>query len=336
MISKVLLSYVNACREAIVISENVSLDIPKPDNVIFAGMGGSGISGNLVKDIIQDSVGVPMHPLRGYTLPKYVSEKTLVFCTSYSGNTEETLSQFVEAVKRKCSIISICSAGKLLEWSQKLDIPVIRVPAGYVPREALPYLLFPLLVSMQKIFQLDFSKDVEEFLQLVPKIDLKKIDEISHRIKDSMPVICGDSDFFGILRRIKSQLNENSKMLARFEELPELNHNEVVGYELFENPAVSMIFVRDIDENKMIKHRIEITKDVIGDKVKNFHDIWSYGSSKLSKVLSLVYQGDYLSFKLAEARNVDWQPTKNIDNVKEGLKELGTVQKLEKELGFIS
>lgn len=332
----ILKNYVNTCREAIKIAEDVKLNIPKPIHIVFTGMGGSGISGNLVKDIVKDDITEPIDVSKGYSLPGFAKENSLVVCTSYSGNTEETLSQFVEALKRKCSIISIGSGGKLLEWSKRFNVPFVQVPSGYHPRETIPYLFFPLITCIQKLFQVDFSKDIEEFLELVPKINLADIDRIASDIKNTIPVIYGPSSFLGVLRRIKSELNENSKMHAKFEELPELSHNEVVGYELFESPQLSVIFLREQDEPPVISRRIETIKEIVTGKVGSFHDMWTYGNSKLAKVLSLVYQGDYLSFKLAELRNVDWKQTKTIDRVKESLKELGTVEKLERELGFIS
>ncbi len=332
----ILENYVNICKEAIEIAKNVKLDITKPSHVIFTGMGGSGISGNLVKDIVKDSITGPIDVSKGYNLPGFAKEDSLVVCTSYSGNTEETLSQFVEALKRKCRVISIGSGGKLIEWSKRFGVPFIQVPSGYQPRESIPYLFFPLIMCMEKIFQLDFSKDIEEFLELVPTIDLAKVDDIASVIKDTTPIIYGPSAFLGVLRRIKSELNENSKMHSKFEEFPEMNHNEIVAYELFNSPYFSVIFIRDHDEMPTISKRIEIVKEIITGKVNSFHDMWAYGNSKLAKVLSLVYQGDYLSFKLAELRNVDWKQAKTIDKVKESLKELGTMEKLERELGFIS
>lgn len=334
--NSILKDYVRVCRDAIKIAENMNLDIRNPSHVVFAGMGGSGISGNLVKDIVKDDITQPIDVSKGYSLPGFAKEGSLVVCTSYSGNTEETLSQFVEALKRKCHIISIGSGGKLLEWSKRFNVPFIQVPGGYQPRESIPYLFFPLMTCIQKIFELDLSADIEEFLQLVPTINLADMDKIASDIKDTMPVIYGPSNCLGAMRRVKSQLNENSKMHAQFEELPELNHNEVVGYEAFGYPYMSVIFMRRDDEPPVMSKRIEIVKEIIRGKVTSSHDMHAYGKSKLAKILSLVYQGDYLSFKLAELRNVDWKTAKTIDRVKEELKGLGTVEKLEKELSFIS
>lgn len=328
-----MLDYKKLCEDAIKLADGIQLNFDRPHNIIFAGMGGSGISGDLAKDIA--SLDIPVEVSKGYNLPVHANSNTLFICTSYSGNTEETLSQFVEAVKRRCSILSITSGGKLLEWSGKFNIPVIHLPTGYQPRDALPYLFFSLIACLEKLGLKSFSGEVKEFLEVIQEINLSEIDEIASAIKDSLPVIYGSSEFSGVMRRIKSELNENSKMLAKFDELPELNHNEVVGYEILSYPNVSVIFIRDKDERSEISRRAEITKEIVKDKVNGIHEIWSYGSSKLAKVMSLVYQGDYLSFKLAELRNVNREQVRTIDKVKEDLKGLNTVEKLEKELDML-
>lgn len=321
------------CKEAINTADSIKLDMPKPNCIVFAGMGGSGISGNLVKDTVD--LDIPIEISKGYTLPAYANSNSLVVCTSYSGNTEETLSQFVEAVKRKCRIISITSGGKLLEWSKKLGITFIQLPTGYQPRDSLPYLFFSLTACLEKLGLKTFSTDVKEFLELIQKIDLPQIDKIALSIKDSIPVLYGSSGFSGVLRRIKSQLNENSKMFVKFDELPELSHNEVVGYELSSYPNISVIFVRDKHEMKGIAKRVEIIKEILQGKIKEIHELWSYGNSRLAKVMSLVCQGDYLSFKIAEIKNINREQTKTIDKVKQELRSLNTIETLERELGFI-
>jgi len=308
--------------------------MPKPNNIIFAGIGGSAIPGELVKDAVD--LNIPIEVSRSYTLSTHANSSSLVICISYSGNTEEPLSQFVEAVKKQIPVVSIASGGKLLEWSKRLNIPFIQVPSGYQPRETIPHLFFSAIACLEKLGLKDFSEDKKEFLDLISEINLSAIDRIAEEIKDSIPVIYGSVEFSGVLRRIKNELNENSKMLAKFEEVPEMTHNEIVGYEVFGYPNVSVIFLRDKDERQEIRKRIEVTKEILVEKVKNINEIWAYGNSKLSKVMSLVYQGGYLSFELAKLRNVDWRQIKTIDKLKESLEELGVVEKLERDLGFIS
>lgn len=331
--SNTIQNYRKICDEAIQLANTIKLNFSNPERIIFAGMGGSGIAGNLVKDVA--NLDIPIEVSKGYTLPSLTNSNSLVVCISYSGNTEETLYQFVEAVKRKCAIFSISSGGKLLEWSKKLDIPFVQLPSGYEPREALPYLFFSALSILEKLNLKDYSSGKNEFLNLMEKIDLKRIDKIANDIKDSLIFIYGSTEFSGVLRRIKNELNENSKLIAKVEELPELNHNEIVGYEIFSYPNISVIFLRDVDERIEISKRIEITKNIIRDKVRNINEIWTYGKSKLSKVMSLVYQGAYLSFKLAELKGIDWRRTKTIDRIKQELKSLNTVEKMEKEIEHI-
>lgn len=327
-----MLDYSKLCKDAIALTGSIELTYGRPHNIIFAGMGGSGISGYLLKDILRDSFDIPVEVSGDYDLPATAGPQTLFICTSYSGNTEETLTQFTHAVRRKCNIVSITSGGKLLEWSQKLGIPCIKLPSGYQPRDALPYLFFSLTACLERLGLKDFSSDKEEFLAIIPTIEMTSIEEIAIAIKGSKyPLIYGPSKFLGVLRRIASQLAENSKMLSKFSELPELNHNEVVGYEIDSHPDVSIIFVRDREEKPEIGKRIQITREIAQGRVNTVHDIWSYGNSQLAKVMSLVYQGDYLSFKLAEIKSVNREQVKTIDKVKQDLKELGTVERLERE-----
>ncbi|MEM7827324.1 MAG: SIS domain-containing protein, partial [Candidatus Aenigmatarchaeota archaeon] len=208
--SNTIQNYRKICDEAIQLANTIKLNFSNPERIIFAGMGGSGIAGNLVKDVA--NLDIPIEVSKGYTLPSLTNSNSLVVCISYSGNTEETLYQFVEAVKRKCAIFSISSGGKLLEWSKKLDIPFVQLPSGYEPREALPYLFFSALSILEKLNLKDYSSGKNEFLNLMEKIDLKRIDKIANDIKDSLIFIYGSTEFSGVLRRIKNELNENSKL----------------------------------------------------------------------------------------------------------------------------
>ncbi len=326
------MDYVKTCQEAISLADSIKLILSKPRNIIFAGMGGSGISSNLIKDILADSLEIPIEISKSYTLPAYANSETLFICTSYSGNTEETLKQFVEALKKKCSIISITSGGKLLEWSRRFNVPVVKLPEGLYPRDSLPYQFFSLIGVLENLNIWEFSEGKREFIELLPTIDLTKIDSIAQSIKHTLPILYGSSDFSGVLRRIKSQLNENSKMVAKFDEIPELNHNEVVGFEAYSYPYLSAIFLQDRNSAPEISKRVEITKEILKGRVTEIHEIWSYGISRLARVMTLVYQGDYLSVKLAEINNVNRGETKTIDKVKQDIKSLNTVEMLEREL----
>jgi len=137
--------------EAAKLAETVSVSYPKPKSIIVAGMGGSAIGGELLKDWARDKLAVPIEVCREYSLPAYANKRTLVFVVSYSGETEESLSIFLDAVKRQCMIVCLSSGGTLQEFAEKLSIPHLHVPSGMAPRATLPYLFIPLCVLMEKI-----------------------------------------------------------------------------------------------------------------------------------------------------------------------------------------
>jgi len=328
--------YPEMCLNAIKLVEKTDIPDYKFDKIIICGMGASIISGNLLKDLLRNEVPIMIEVSNEYQLPAYVDEKTLVFCMSYSGNTEETLSQFVDAVKRKCKIIVITSDGKLKEWCEKLSIPLIQLPEGYQPRATLPYQFFIMLACLQKFKLINKRKEIEEAIQVLKSIKTEKFKDISLSLKDSYPVIYGFGIFSAVAKRFKDQFNENSKAPARYAVFPELNHNEIVGYQnenLNKNSFV--ILLRDRDESEKIRLRIETTKELIKDKVKRIKDIFALGKSKLAKMMSLLFIGDCLSYELAVLNKVDPEQTENIAILKKTLKErLGLVKKLEKKLGF--
>lgn len=328
--------YPEMCLDAIKLVEKVDIPDYKFDKIIICGMGASIISGNLLKDFLRNEVPIMIEVSNEYKLPAYADENTLIFCVSYSGNTEETLSQFVDAIKGKCKIIAITSNGKLKEWCEKLSIPLIQLPKGYQPRATLPYQFFIMLACLQKLKLINKREEIEETIQVLKTIKTGKFKEISLSLKDSYPVIYGFGIFSAVAKRFKDQFNENSKVPARYSVFPELNHNEIVCYENKDlNKNSFVILLRDKDEPEEIRVRIETTKELIKDKVKGIKDIFALGKSKLAKMMSLLFIGDYLSYELSVLNKVDPEQTENIAILKKVLKEkLNLVEKLEKKLNF--
>lgn len=303
------------------------------DKIIICGMGGSAISGDLIKEFLRDIYPIQIQVSREYHLPSYADKETLVFCVSYSGNTEETLSQFVDAIKIGCKMISITSDGKLKEWSDKLEIPCIKVPQGIQPRAAIPYLLIPMILYLETIEHANFYEALRESVDLIKSLAKKDLDVMAESLLNKQIAVYSSTPFKAIARRMKTQLNENTKIPARFAVFPELNHNEIVGYQNDAlNNNLSVIFLRDLDEPEEIKIRMELTKKLICKKVKIF-EIWSLGKSKLSKMFSLLYTTDYLTIKLAELYGIDIDPVSQITVLKKEMrKRLNLVDKLENEL----
>jgi len=331
-------------QKAAKIAEKISLRYPKPENIIVAGMGGSGIGGELLKDWARDKAQMPIEVSRNYSLPAYANEKSLVLTVSYSGETEESLSAFLDAAKRKCMIHCISSGGSLLKFAEKLNVPYLRVPSGMPPRAALPYLFTPLLKALEKIKLVSgVSEDFSEATKILERISGENAPENLARenfsktlalgIAASVPVVYGFGVYRSVAQRFKQQFNENSKIPSKWEFFSELNHNEIVGWEKAGKLAkcFSTIFIRDKNEPNEIRSRIETTKALMHYDSKMF-EVWAQGKSALARMLSTICIGDFTSVYLAILRKVDPTPVKTIALLKEKMKQSGTKEKIIREL----
>lgn len=333
---EIIKKYPEMCMDAVKKAENVDIPSYEFDKIIVCGVGGSAIGGDLLKNLLKDKISIPIEVLREYHLPAYANENTLTFCVSYSGDTEETLSQFVDAIKKKCKIIVITSGGKLKEWCERLNSPHVLIPTGYQPRMALPYLFFSMIACLQKLRLVNLQKEIDETIELLKRIKTDSVKKLANSMKDSMIVVYSSDEFSGVAKRVKTQINENSKMVAKYDIFPELDHNEIVGYQNQKlNKNSFVLILMDKDEPEEIKARIEITKDLIKDKVKGIQDIWAEGKSKLAKMMSLVFLGDVLSYELAVLNKVDPIKIESIVALKKKLKKLDLVRKLEKKINQI-
>jgi glucose/mannose-6-phosphate isomerase len=321
----------------------------KPVNIIVTGMGGSAIGGEFLKDWAKNNIHVPIEVNREYHLPAYANEETLVLVTSYTGDTEETLSSLCDAIKKKCMIYCITSGGTLMKIAERLNMPYLQVPAGMPPRAALPYMLIPLLVFLEKIgLTSGISVELDEALSIIKEIEVQNAVEVP--VKDSLtktlavniegfiPMIYGFGVFSSVARRLKQQINENAKMMSKWDNLPELNHNEIVGYEksgTIKDVFVA-IFIRDKDETVEIRSRIEITKELIKPSGLSIYEIWSQGKSSLAKMLSVIAVADFLSNYLAVLRGIDPTPVQTIDKLKSSLRKNCVKEQVIKEIEEIT
>lgn len=333
------------CEKAAKPAEEALIDYPKPKKIIVAGMGGSAIGGELVKDWARDKLTVPIEVVRDYSLPAYADEKTLVFIVSYSGETEESLSIFMDALKRHCMIFCLSSGGKLLELAEKLKTPYLRVPSGMPPRAALPYLFLPIPIILEKIALVSGVKaEISESSRVLKEVSLKNspnkafnsnfCKKLASAINGTIPIVYGFGIYRAVAQRFKQQFNENSKVPSKWEFFPELNHNEIVGWELAENLAknLSVILIRDKDEPNEIRLRIEATKELMPKDFPRVLEVWSVGESRLAKMLSTICVGDFTSVYLALLRGVDPTPVKTISLLKEKLKRSGVKERIIREL----
>ncbi len=330
---------------AVQIAEKVVFDYTKPKAVIVAGMGGSAIGGELLKDWSYDMITIPVEVCREYTLPAFADKTTLTFIVSYSGETEEALSVFLDAVKRNCMMVCITSGGTLLDFAEKLKIPSVRIPEGIPPRAALPYLFTPKLIILEKLGVITrVSGGISEAVSVLrqvcsenaPQMPLKEnfSKKIAAAVYGTVPVVYGLGFYRSVAQRFKQQFNENSKIPSKWEVFPELNHNEVVGWEEAEKLAhnFSVLILRDKNEAKPIRCRIEATKELLRSKVRGIYEVWSQGRGKLAKMLSTTAIGDFTSVYLAILRGIDPTPVKSISMLKDKIAKTGLKDKIIGEL----
>jgi glucose/mannose-6-phosphate isomerase len=318
------------CRDAIKRAKQV--DMPKivnPQNIVIVGMGGSAIGGEILHDWLRDTLPIPVEVCRDYVLPAYVNKDTLVFGNSYSGNTEETLTAFLSAIKRKCAVLAVTSGGQLEEFCKKLHVPHVMIPAGLQPRVAVPYMFFPLPVLLEKLGILSNIEDeLEEAIAVLEKVAKansptvpagdNQAKQLAAELLRTIPVVYGFRQYTSIAHRLKAQFNENSKVPSRSNVFPELNHNETVGYDAPEalSKQHSVILIRDTQEPSEIRNRIETTTDLVFGRANKVMEIMAQGKGKLAKMFSVLCTGDYASVYLAILQNKDPTPVKIIDRVK--------------------
>lgn len=327
------------------IAEGVTLNYVKPQAVIVAGMGGSAIGGELLKDWARDTLQIPLEVCREYTLPAFANEKTLTFIVSYSGETEETLSVFLDAVKRKCMVAVISSGGKLLEFARKRQMPTLQIPAGIPPRAALPYLFTPMSIFLEKLGLIQNVKaEISEAITILkrvcsensPEKPLKEnfAKELAFKINNTVPVVYGFGFYRSVAQRFKQQFNENSKIPSKWDAFPELNHNEVVGWEKANKLAkhFTVVILRDKNESKEIKCRVEATKELLDGKVAGIYEVWSRGEGKLARMLSTTLIGDFASVYLALLSGVDPTPVETISLLKKRMTKSGITDRIIREL----
>lgn len=334
-------------REAWEIASKITMNYPKPNNIVIAGMGGSAIGGDLLKDWAKNKLTIPIEVNREYHLPAYADKKTLALIISYSGDTEESLSAFLEALKRKCMIFCVSSGGVLLKYAEKLKVPYLRVPSGMPPRAALPYLFVTLLVTIEKLGLVNgVSGELDEAVRLLEKISKdnspanpakKNIAKtLALNLNGTVPVVYGFGVYRSVAQRFKQQFNENTKIPAKWEFFPELDHNEIVGWEESGKlgKCFSIIFIQDDDEPTEISSRIETTKQIMAKSGLKMFEVAAQGKSSLAKMLSAIIVGDFTSNYLAVLHGVDSTPVKTINFLKSTLEKNGvkkeTIAELEK------
>jgi glucose/mannose-6-phosphate isomerase len=292
-------------------------------NVIICGLGGSGIGGKIVSQIAEGHSTIPILTHNSYSLPNFVNENTLVIASSYSGNTEETVSALEEALKRGSEIACITSGGKVGEIASENNLNHIIVPGGNPPRAMLTFSLTQLLFVCNHygLINNEFKNELQASIALLDseiesiKTDARRITDV---VKDTTILAYTDSSFEGVGTRFKQQLNENSKTLGFSNVIPEMNHNELLGW-TGGNDSFSVIFLRNHSDNKRNQVRMDISKEVISGKTKTVVEAFSRGESLIEKTFYLILLTDWISLYLADEYGVDSIEIAVIDRLKNEL-----------------
>jgi len=299
-------------------------------NITVLGMGGSAIGGELAGALFLDELKVPFGVHRDYGLPAYVGRDSLVIASSYSGNTEETLSGFEEAQRRGAKILAITTGGRLAEDAKRLRLPLITFSYASRPRATLGYSLGLVLGVLVKLgFVHDVSQDIDRALADVAKLE-ERVHEgartndakrLALELWGKIPVAFGAGAMGVMARRVKDQWNENAKNWAAYDVMSELNHNAVVG---FPHPAIArealvVLLLRSGRDNPRHRVRFDVTSELL-DRAQIAHRTLQFeGSSMLSEVLQMVMFTDYVSFYAALLNGADPSPNTSIDYLKDRL-----------------
>jgi glucose/mannose-6-phosphate isomerase len=299
-------------------------------NITVIGMGGSAIGGDLAAALLADELKIPMSVHRDYGLPAFIGRDSLVIASSYSGNTEETLSAFDEARKRGAKVLALTTGGALATQARAANYPVVTFSYKARPRATLGYSLGLVLGSLARLGLIrDLSADIDAAVA-----DLAKLEERVHegaRTNDAKKlaielygriVFAYGAGVMGVMaRRVKGQWNENAKNWSAYDVMSELNHNAVVG---FPNPqiareAITVLLLRSDRDNPRHKIRFDVTRELL-DRASIQHKSLQFGGTNLlSEVLQMTLFTDYVSFYVALLNGADPSPNTAIDYLKDRL-----------------
>lgn len=318
------------CRQAweIIESRPIPADYAQADSVVILGMGGSAIGGDLVRTLVRGLCPVPIFVNRGYDLPRFVGQNTLVIASSYSGNTEETLAAFREASRRGAKLLALTTDGKLAQMAENL------LTFSYVsqPRAALGFSLIMLLGILAKLgFVPDPRPDLEEAIEVVEGLGSEIREEVptsqnpakrlARLLQGKLPVVYGAQHLAPVAHRWKTQFNENGKCFAFFEVLPELHHNTVEAFpypaELAEKGVILLLTSRLYHPRNIL--RFQVTEEMLDRYGIPHWSMEAQGESLLSQVLSTIHFGDYVTLYLAALRGVNPSSVDTITYLKKRL-----------------
>ena len=314
-------------EEAIAIADHTSIPaLGEIRNIAVCGLGGSGIGGTIVSNLLARDLPIPMAVNKTYDLPAFIDENTLVIISSYSGNTEETLEAMDHAVARGAMLVAVTSGGQVADRATAEGYPVILIPGGDPPRACLGYSMIQLLhiLASQRLIAPDWRTSLRagiDLLRTEGQAIRSEAESIADRIHDKLPVLYADDRMEGVAVRWRQQLNENAKMLCWHHVVPEMNHNELVGWRTA-RPDWAVLFLTTDGDHPRITRRMEINRQVMERYAETIVDVQASGTDDLQRAIHLIHLGDWVSWFVSEQRGMDAMEIEVIDHLKAALAEM--------------
>ncbi len=330
MMDQLIERFMDQLEEALEIGQHASIRPASSDitHVYVAGLGGSGIGADFVSSFIQDECPIPFLVRKGYHVPAFVGKHTLAIASSYSGNTEETLIAYEQMKQRGARMICIASGGKLIEKARADGYEYVQVPANSPsPRACLGYSLTVQLWVLHKLGYIS-DRTIQQIHTSVALLrresaDIKaKAEQMAAQLHQHIPIIYAEDRMEPVAVRFRQQINENSKALCWHHVIPEMNHNELVGWRE-KNPNLAVVYFRNEDDYSRNALRMDINQTIIRQYTDRILEIHSKGNNQVERALYLVHLGDWISWYLAQLRGMDALEVKVIDYLKG---ELGKVK----------
>jgi glucose/mannose-6-phosphate isomerase len=314
--------------EALEIGKNAKLTAHHTSihNVLVTGLGGSGMGANVVIDVLGNSLQVPMMVNKDYHLPAFVNEHTLVIASSYSGNTEETVTALNEAIAKKAKVVCVSTGGKLGEIASANQLDFITLPAGRPPRASLGYSFVQqfFILHFFGLTNNSFIADIEQTVQLLATEDeaiKQQAQELAQKLYNKLPIVYAPEGYGAVAVRWRQQFNENAKMLCWHHVIPEMNHNELVGWRTADEQWAP-IFMHATDIEPRSEYRMQINKEILSKYASTIIDVQAKGATRIQRQMYLNYLGDWTSWYMAQLRGFDATEVVVIDYLKDALSKI--------------
>jgi glucose/mannose-6-phosphate isomerase len=310
-------------RDALWRIETARLEPADSAGLMVCGMGGSAIGGDLAAAALAERLTRPMLSVRGYELPSWATPEWTVLCSSYSGNTEETLACFAAAEALGARRIVVSTGGALVDQAREAGVPVVGLPGIFQPRVAVAY-MFGVAAEVAALAgvapRIHTEIDVAAAFLEERRDELRaRAAEIAAQIDGGPVVIYGCGLTAPVARRWKTQLNENAKLAAFASEIPEANHNELCGWSGGPGSRMAAVFLEDCDQHPRERRRFELTAEAVAGAASAAVRIETVGTTRVERILWAIMLGDLVSLELAERRGVDPEEIEAIEKLKEGM-----------------